>query len=219
MIKPRLKVVICCVLAVVCGTLVVLDNLPARFKIDQLRFNETSITSFVTTSDNKVLLVNPDFKNLTEVKNFLDTKRVKTIDGIICTTTKNFEPSRINKFLTTYKVKTLYLPLSHPAISNLRAMGYNVVVVDESLTRVADNIDLKLCLIDDYNIGMQLVFDNTNIVYLNNNIKSSYFDRLQTVFDTKVDYLYIINSDENIYQDYIQPIHYVDSLSNIKVSF
>ena len=219
MIKSKIKIIICCTLSVICATILCVNNIPKKFVNDQIIFNQQSITSIVTTKQNNVLLINLDTNNILQAKETLLKNKINKIDILLFTTTKNFEPTRINEFLKTFDVRTFALPQNHPAINNLIYMGYEVIVIDEDGEMLEQDLQANIYTMDGSIIATNLNFNDKNIMYIQNNLEITKYENLQYIIDRKIDYLYILNETQNIYYPYLEAINYIDSSNKLKVSF
>lgn len=165
------------------------------------------------------MLINLDTNNILQAKETLLKNKINKIDILLFTTTKNFEPTRINEFLKTFDVRTFALPQNHPAINNLISMGYEVIVIDEDGEMLEQDLQANIYTMDGSIIATNLNFNDKNIMYIQNNLQITKYDNLQYIIDRKIDYLYILNETQNIYYPYLEAINYIDSSNKLKVSF
>ena len=200
MLKPKIKLLICCAFSLICVTILVVVNMPVKFSDNTLNFTQNSgYTSLITTQDNKVCLVDIDTNNLYTISQSLKDKKINKVDAIIFTNSKTFQLKGLSKFIKDYNNPTLYLPTSHPSINNLKLSNFNVVIVDSEEVNVTKDFVISNLILDNEIVATKFEVGSKEIMFVANNLSALQQQGL-TLFDNNVDILYIKNASQNNYQ-------------------
>ncbi len=213
MINKNIKTIICCTLAALCATIILVVNLPASFNSNVARFDSQPYACLITTQDDGRVLVNPKVKNIDLVKKALAEQKIKRLDAIIFTDNETFSVSKIVDFVEYFDKPTVYVFTQHGSINNLKGFGINFVEYGTQQQLVDGNV--TLCGYGQNNIllATKISINGKEMLFVNDRAWAQNSQYVHLV-DSDVDCVY---SAENIYQSYISSQYYIDADTKIKI--
>ncbi len=175
-------------------------------------------SAVIFTEKNRTYLINPNMStnSLNKISDYLNTKRIPKINGIIFSNQQFFEAASSQSFMLKYKPK-LFLPEDNNAISNLKQMDVNVTQIKyNELTKIDEDIKIEYFNLD--NQFSALLFCIDNFLYLEISFKpDSYLKReiLEEFILTNINFrvncvkLNDSSENENYYRELINSNYYV----------
>ncbi len=198
MTNKKIKSIICCVLAVVCVSIIVVVNIPTTFTNNTIRFASSGYTSLLTTNNNKKLLIDVNIADLDLAKQNLIKQKVNKLDAIIFTTNYNFSISRLSSFVEDFGKPTIYVYKGHRAVSNIVSSGFKVVEFDSDKEVLFDKVVLCGYKLDDKYIATKLELNGKEILFVDSD-EINEDSNIASAIDNRVDIL-VSNGTKSIQQ-------------------
>ncbi len=173
MLRTKLKVSVCCILACICVTMVVGSNLPARFDYNNISFiRNSSICTVVSTTDNEVYLVDlpSTYKESQKIEEYLRANRIR-LSGIIALHNTSTQTGYVRNILAYNKGK-IYLPDGHNLLASMDSEGYKFEILEPMQDYDIGSLTIKYIANQQY-VATSIAIENKNMLYLSTDEKLS----------------------------------------------
>lgn len=169
MLKQKIKIIACSVLAILVTCGVIINCVPKMFDKNLIYFSnyqETYFNSALTTKGNNFYLINPNLEESKNCKKIIETlqdNKISNVNGILFVSNQSFESVECYKLLKEYN-SVIYLPEDNKSINNLTQMGFNVKVIKYN-TKYSVN-EFKFEYLSYQNTFFALLININNKFYL-----------------------------------------------------
>lgn len=136
-LKTKIKIITCCALGVIYVTMLIVNNLPAKFNYDSLSVvRNTQVFSIITTKDNGVYLIDlpSTKKEISYLEEYLKNGKIK-LSGMILLTDSKTSLNFLDSFLEEYKALVF--------VRKNSTLGY-ITRDSKSVVKIEDNEEIKI---------------------------------------------------------------------------
>ena len=170
-LEVKLKIVTSILLFIISFAFMLFSTMPFRSSTNSLYFKDyyqTGYTSLLTTKNNKVYLINPNFSSqgIRKLKTAMELQKINKIDGILLGFEQEFEAKDVKLFLNNFDT-TLYLPENHQSINNLESMGVIVKKISDNTSFLLNDIKITYLLYENQFYGCLIDIENKKTLEIN----------------------------------------------------
>ncbi len=169
-LKTKIKIITCCLLMLICVTMLIVNNLPAKFNYNSLSVvRNTQVFSIVTTKNNGAFLIDlpSSKKEILLLENYIKDRKIK-LSGIILLTDTESSLNLIDNFLEENKI--LVFVWENSSLGGIIEDNKTTFKLENNEPlKLDDNLQLTYFTYFDKAVATHLLLDGNDLLYVDKN--------------------------------------------------